>query len=180
MNRHNSGLMIFGSACIVFGSALLLAGKEAEIHAVPSVDLKRYQGRWYEIARLPNRFQKKCVSDVTATYSLQVDGKIEVLNTCKKSDGEIAQSTGTARLADKAGPSSKLKVTFFWPFSGDYWVLDIDSDYQRALVGTPNRDYLWILSRTPALAREQYEQLVSRAKSFGFDTAKLSKTRQGM
>ncbi len=151
---------------------------KAPLVVVPSVDLTRYAGRWYEIARLPNRFQRDCASDTTATYTLRPDGKITVLNECRTAAGRVKSAKGTARVADSKGPNTKLKVTFFWPFSGNYWIIDLDPEYRWAVVGEPGRDYLWILSREPQLDAELYHQIVERAKQRGFDTGKLVKTRQ--
>jgi apolipoprotein D and lipocalin family protein len=148
------------------------------MQTVPHVDLTRYQGRWYEVARLPLRWENKCASAVTATYTLRSDGKVDVLNQCKKSDGSSTQSHGTARLATNDGSHSKLKVTFFWPFSGDYWILDLDPEYRWVLVGAPNARNLWLLSRTPALDKEVLDRLIQRAAQLGFDTSKLMYTKQ--
>ncbi len=148
------------------------------VRSVPTIDLNRYVGKWYEIARFPNWFQKKCAGDTTATYTLRPDGKIAVLNECRQSDGKLSSAKGTARLADAKGPNSKLKVTFFWPFSGDYWILDLDPDYQWVLVGEPGRDYLWILSRQPKMADGFYQRIVESAQQQGFDTSRLVKTPQ--
>jgi apolipoprotein D and lipocalin family protein len=148
------------------------------LEVVPSVDLTRYAGKWYEIARLPNRFQRDCAGNVTATYTLRPDGKITVLNECRTADGRRKSARGTARVADARGPNTKLKVTFFWPFSGNYWIIDLDPKYRWAVVGEPGRDYLWILSREPQLDTELYQQIVERAEQRGFDTGKLLKTRQ--
>jgi apolipoprotein D and lipocalin family protein len=145
---------------------------------VPSVDLNRYQGQWYEVARLPLRWENKCASDVTATYTLRPDGKIDVFNRCRKKDGSFTDSHGTARLAHKDGPNSQLKVTFFWPFSGDYWILDLDPDYRWAIVGTPNKKYLWILSRSSTLEKQTLDNLLIEARQLGFDTTKLIYTVQ--
>ncbi len=155
-----------------------IAYSASEVPVVPSVDLKRYAGTWYEIARFPTRFQKACASDVTANYALKTDGKIEVLNACKEANGKTKQAKGTAKLANKKGPNSKLKVTFFWPFYGDYWIINLDPDYKWAVVGAPGRDYLWILSRTPQISDELYQKLVDDAKQKGFDTARLVRTKQ--
>ena len=154
------------------------AGSKVPLDVVPSVDLTRYAGKWYEIARLPNRFQRDCASDTSATYTLRADGKITVLNECRKADGRQKSAKGTARVADSKGPNTKLKVTFFWPFSGNYWIIDLDPAYRWAVVGEPGRDYLWILAREPQLDTELYQQIVERAKQRGFDTGKLLKTRQ--
>ena len=154
-----------------------IAGANRPLPVVPAVDLNRYVGQWYEIARLPFRFEKSCASDVTARYTLRPDRKIDVLNACKQADGKVKESKGTAKLADNKGPNSKLKVTFFWPFAGDYWILDLDPQYQWSLVGTPDRKYLWILSRSANLEAGIYDQLREKAKSLGFNTAQLIRTK---
>lgn len=154
------------------------AGKQTPMQVVPSVDLTRYAGKWYEIARLPNRFQRDCASDTSATYTLRPDGKITVLNQCRQSDGRLKSAKGTARVADPKGPSTKLKVTFFWPFSGNYWIIDLDPEYRWAVVGEPGRDYLWILSREPRLDEAQYQQIIERAKQQGYEVGRLMRTAQ--
>lgn len=145
---------------------------------VEHVDLARYVGKWYEIARYPNRFEKDCASDVTAEYSRRDDGKITVLNSCRRSDGKLKASKGTAKLADEK-TNAKLKVTFFWPFYGDYWVIDLDKDYKYAVVGEPDRKYLWILSRTPELAPGVYDRITAKVRELGYDPSKLQQTPQG-
>ena len=124
-----SGMTLHIAILVCAAVPLLAAAVTAELTVVPSVDLKSYVGKWYEIARLPNRFQKSCASDVSATYSLRPDGKITVSNQCVTAKGEIKSATGIARLAGKSQPNTKLKVTFFWPFSGNYWIIDLDSEY---------------------------------------------------
>lgn len=161
-----------------FCACVFVAEVQAQtMQTVPHVDLSRYQGLWYEIVRLPLRWENKCAADVTATYTLRSDGKIDVLNRCRTANGKMSQSKGTARLASKTGPTSKLKVTFFWPFSGNYWILDLDAEYQWALVGTPNRKNLWILSRQPHLDKVTIDRLLERARMMGFDTTKAIYTR---
>lgn len=164
---------------------LMLAcdGKAQEPDVVPSVDLERYSGVWYEIARLPNRFQEKCAGDVTATYTLLDDGQIRVMNRCKKEDGSFAEANGRARLASEDGPTSKLKVRFapaflsFLPFVwGDYWILDLDPDYTRAVVGDPDRTYLWILSRSPEMEEKVVETILNRVRQLGYDVSGLIRT----
>jgi apolipoprotein D and lipocalin family protein len=154
-------------------------GVERPLQVVPAVDLARYAGKWYEIARLPNRFQRKCASDTSATYTVRGDGKITVVNECRTADGRIASAKGTAQVASKAGLNSKLKVTFFWPFYGDYWVIDLDPDYRWAVVGEPGRKYLWILGRDRRMEEGLFNSIVERIKGQGYDLADLTKTKHG-
>lgn len=158
--------------------AAVTSAATSPLPVVPQVDLKRYTGTWHEIARLPNRFQRACVADTQATYTLRPDGKITVLNRCRTASGSTKSATGTARVADAKGPNSKLKVTFFWPFSGDYWIIGLDAEYRWALVGEPGRDYLWILSRTPKLEEATYRHIVELARQQGFPTGSLMTTPQ--
>jgi apolipoprotein D and lipocalin family protein len=143
------------------------------LEVVPHVELERYLGKWYEIARLPFRFEDDC-TDITATYSLSKNGNISVLNGCLKS-GKLKQAKGKAKVVDK-NTGAKLKVTFFWPFSADYWIIDLGKEYDYAVVGTPNRKYLWILSRTPQMDGELFSRIIESVKSKGFDVSKLIKT----
>jgi len=143
------------------------------LEVVPYVDLKKYLGKWYEIAHLPARFQKDC-THTTATYTLSEDGSIAVLNECRR-NGKLKQAKGKAKVVDKTS-GAKLKVTFFWPFSGDYWIINLGKDYDYAVVGTPNRKYLWILSRTPQMDEKLFSQLLDFVKSKGFDVNNLIKT----
>ncbi len=149
---------------------------QAPLEVAPSVDFNRYAGTWYEIARLPNRFQRHCSSNVTATYTLRPDGKIQVLNQCSTADGKNKTARGVARPAGGKQPTTKLKVGFFWPFSGDYWILELDPDYRWAVVGEPRRRYLWILSCEPHMAEETYQDLLKRAAQKGFDVSRLLRT----
>jgi apolipoprotein D and lipocalin family protein len=155
-----------------------------QLETVPSVDLKRYVGRWYEIAKFPNSFQKQCVGNTTADYRVMADNTIEVVNRCKTAGGTVDLAIGAARVLDRSG-NAKLEVRFapawlgwipmVW---GDYWIIDLDPNYTVATVGTPDRDYLWILSRTPTISDAEYENRVNNATKQGFDTSKLVKTRQ--
>jgi apolipoprotein D and lipocalin family protein len=145
------------------------------LEVVPHVELEKYLGKWYEIAHLPAKFQEGC-NETTATYTLLKDGSISVLNQCTK-HGKMKQAKGKAKVVDK-NSNAKLKVTFFWPFYGDYWIIKLGNDYDYSVVGTPNRKYLWILSRTPQMDEKLYSQLVEYAKSKGFDVNKLIKTLQ--
>jgi apolipoprotein D and lipocalin family protein len=145
------------------------------LEVVANVELEKYLGKWYEIAHLPAKFQEGC-DETTATYTLSKDGSISVLNQSIK-NGKMKQAKGKARVVDK-NSNAKLKVTFFWPFYGDYWILKLGNDYDYSVVGTPNRKYLWILSRTPQMDGKLYSQLIEYAKSKGFDVNKLIKTLQ--
>lgn len=145
------------------------------LEVVPHVELEKYLGKWYEIAHLPAKFQEGC-NETTATYTLLKDGSISVLNQSTK-NGKMKQAKGKAKVVDK-NSNAKLKVTFFWPFYGDYWIIKLGNDYDYSVVGTPNRKYLWILSRTPQMDDKLYSQLVEYAKSKGFDVSKLIKTLQ--
>lgn len=146
------------------------------LRTVSSVDLKRYAGRWYEIARYPNRFERRCASDITAEYFLRDDGKIRVVNSCLESGGRRRESIGSAKAVDST--NAKLKVTFFWPFSGDYWIIDLDQDYRYAVVSEPKRKYLWILSRTSQMNRAQWSPILERLRELGFDPARLIMPKQ--
>lgn len=175
------------NAKIVLGLTFLLLGAapapwahaaDAELPVVESVDLARYQGLWYEIARLPQRFQSGCTA-VTAEYTPLANGKIRVLNTCRKGslDGPVKSATGTARVVNSP-QNSKLKVSFFWPFEGDYWILELGENYEYAVVGAPSRESLWILSRTPELPEAQINAILERRVAQGFDIAPMIRTVQ--
>ena len=167
-----SALMLCGG----FGLALLAA--ERPLQTVPSVDLQRYLGTWYEIATIPASFQKNCVG-VTATYTMRPDGKIGVFNRCRKHtlDGKEKSVKGKAWVVDTK-TNAKLKVQFFWPFSGDYWIVELDRDYQYAVVGHPGRNYLWILCRRPQMDESLYTQLLGKIAAQGYDVKRLVKTLQ--
>jgi apolipoprotein D and lipocalin family protein len=151
----------------------LTKGVHDTLEVVPHVELKKYLGKWFEIAHLPARFQEGC-TDTTATYALSEDGSISVLNECRR-NGKVKQAKGKAKVVDK-NSGAKLKVTFFWPFYGDYWIINLGKDYEYAVVGTPNRKYLWILNRTSHMDDKVFSQLIESAKSQGFDTNHLIKT----
>jgi apolipoprotein D and lipocalin family protein len=147
--------------------------EQTALEVVPHVDLQKYLGKWYEIAHLPARFQEGC-TDTTATYTLAGNGNISVLNECRR-NGKAKQAKGKAKVVDK-NSGAKLKVTFFWPFYGDYWILNLGKDYDYAVVGTPNRKYLWILNRTPQMDDTLFSQLLDSVKAKGFDVNNLIKT----
>lgn len=143
------------------------------LETVTKVDLEKYLGKWYEIAHLPAKFQEGC-NETTATYSLLGNGIISVLNECKK-NGKVKTARGKAKIDDKT-TNAKLKVTFFWPFYGDYWIIKLGQDYEYAVVGTPNRKYLWILSRTPQMDDKLFSEILEFVRVKGFNTANLIKT----
>lgn len=148
------------------------------LQTVPRVDLGRYVGTWYEIAAFPQRFQRGCTA-TTAIYTLRSDGDIDVLNSCRKGtlEGEAKSARGRARVVDRA-TNAKLEVSFFRPFWGDYWIIDLADDYSYAVVGHPGRDYLWILGRTPAMDEATYQGIVTRLQSQGYETSRLVRTLQ--
>jgi len=145
---------------------------------VKELDLNRYLGTWYEIARFPHSFEKNLVG-VTATYSLRDDGKIKVLNQGYKNtlDGELSVAEGKAKIPDPLEPG-KLKVSFFWIFYGDYFVFELDENYQYVMIGSSSPKYFWILSRTPQMAPEVYEMLLEKARKRGYNLDKLVKVLQ--
>jgi apolipoprotein D and lipocalin family protein len=158
---------------------------EQALTSVEALDVPRYMGTWYEIAKFPNWFQKKCVGSTKAEYSLKDDGKVQVINRCQLENGEMNEATGVARQVGNA-TSPKLEVRFapawlsFIPLVwGDYWVIDIDDAYQLVAVSEPKREYLWVLSRTPKIDPKAYENLLVRLAKKGFDIQKLEITRQG-
>lgn len=146
---------------------------------VASVDVKRYLGTWYEIARYDHEFERNCTG-VTATYSLNPDGTIKVLNRCHRGSLSAAadDAEGTARIVDKS-TNAKLGVTFFWPFEGDYWILELDPEYQWAVVGEPSGRYLWILSRSPQIGDDLRSSLLGKIEAHGYRTNALIWTPQG-
>jgi apolipoprotein D and lipocalin family protein len=162
---------------VALGSASAGSTAHPPLRTVESVDLGRYIGTWYEIARYPNRFQRACQSDTTAVYTLRKDGKVQVVNSCRQTDGSIKKARGTAKVADKR-TNAKLTVTFFWPFYGDYWIVGLDPDYRYAIVGEPKRRYLWILSRTPEMNESTYEETLKQVRAAGYDPGQLIKTPQ--
>jgi apolipoprotein D and lipocalin family protein len=146
------------------------------LRTVPHVDLASYAGLWYEIARYPNRFQRGCL-DSRATYTLRQDGKVEVVNSCRdEHDGELRQAKGKAWPVDES--NARLKVSFFWPFRGDYWIIELGKAYEYAVVGTPDRKYLWVLSRSPQMDDGLYEAIMERAKAQGFDPARMMRSKR--
>ena len=164
--------------------ALLLSGcssgnKKSDLPPPPvvaSVDVNRYLGTWYQQAQIPNRFQSMCVSNTRATYAL--DGKdLSVLNQCTGVDGKPETATGVAKIVAGSN-NAKLRVSFFRPFYGDYWVLALDPDYQWVLVGDPTREYGWVLARNAKLDDVTYSQIMARAAQMGYDNARFERSLQ--
>jgi apolipoprotein D and lipocalin family protein len=166
-------------AALFLASVALADDEKRPVQTVSSVELSRYTGTWYEIARYPNRFQKQCTGNVTATYELRDDGNVTVVNSCKTEDGETDIAKGKAKIVDSR-TNARLKVSFFGPFYGDYWIINLGPNYEYAVVGTPDRNYLWILSRTPQMDEALYDVLLQRVAAQGFDTARIVKTPQGI
>lgn len=186
-NRFFS-LILFSLAIITAASSQVRAQESSTVpvKTIPALDVPRYLGTWYEIAKFPNWFQKKCVSNTKAVYSLRDDGRLKVLNSCKTATGEQSEAEGTARQIG-AKNSPKLEVRFapdwlsFLPLVwGDYWVIDLDTQYQVAAVSDPRREYLWILSRTPQLDAKVYDALLQRLQEQQFDIRQLEATKQSM
>jgi apolipoprotein D and lipocalin family protein len=165
------------------GAASFAPRLVSQPQTVEKVDLERYLGQWFEVARLPNRFQDLCKSNVNATYSRTKEGSIRVENRCVNDAGLVKEAIGEARSVDST--DSKLEVRFapswlawlpmVW---GDYWVLDLASDYSSALIGSPDRKFLWVLSRSPQLPKVKLDALLAKAKDQGFDAAAVELTLQ--
>jgi apolipoprotein D and lipocalin family protein len=175
--------------CIASGLFIWLAAlgavqaQPAPLQSVQSVDVPRYMGTWHEVAKYPNWFQRKCASSTQATYSLQADGRVQVLNRCKTDKGEWTEAVGAARQI--GGPSSaQLKVRFapewlsFIPLVwGDYWIIDLDPQYQWVVVSEPKREYLWILSRTPQMPAATYQTLLAKLEKLGFNLKRIEASK---
>ncbi len=171
MNTHYLYLILL----IVLTTTIL---KAQTLQTVPNVDLKKYAGKWFEIASYPQRFQKGCYC-TTAEYTLSDKGYVIVENRCNRDsvNGKQSYIKGKAFVENNSG-NAKLKVQFFWPFRGKYWIIDLADDYSYAVVCHPNRAYLWILSRTPKMSDETYQQILLRLKEQHFDLSKLQLTPQ--
>jgi len=153
---------------------LVHADESLRMSTVASVDLQRYVGRWYEVGSFPMFFQRNCLGDTTADYVLQPKGSVSVINRCRTEDGFI-EAKGTATVVPDSG-NARLKVSFFWPFSADYWIIGLDPDYRWAVVGNPHRKTLWILARTPQLAEADWITARKAAEAQGYDLSALRQT----
>ncbi len=178
-------ISILGLLLIGLGSSQVMAQQgDQSVKTIAALDVPRYLGTWYEIAKFPNWFQKKCVSNTKAVYTAKPDGNLRVLNSCKTATGETSEAEGLARQIG-AKDSPKLEVRFapewlsFLPLVwGDYWVIDLDPQYQVAAVSDPRREYLWVLSRSPQLDPKVYADLLQRLMQQQFDIQKLELTSQ--
>lgn len=183
MSRTTKTIILFISLFVFFGT---LVGSDPiankKLDTVDHVDLKRYIGLWYEIAKIPNPFQKMCTGNTTAQYTLREGGRIDVLNRCMKKDGSFTEANGIAKVVDTQ-THAKLKVSFvrllglslFW---GDYWIIGLDEEYRYAIVGEPSRKYGWILSRTPEFSHEQWEAANQILREQGYNPEAFVKTVQ--
>jgi lipocalin/uncharacterized protein YbjT (DUF2867 family) len=175
-------LAVGGVLAMLLMTMPIAAQGTAPVRTVNSIDLGRYVGDWFEMARFPNRFQRTCAADVRASYARRPDGRIDVINRCRIADGSFIEARGVARVVD-ARTSARLKVRFapavlsFLPFVwGDYWILGLAEDYSWAVIGSPNREYLWILARTPTLEPRSFAAAVAVAIANGFDVRRLVRT----
>lgn len=163
--------LIFLLALVLLAGCLHKSSSNRPLNVAKHIDLQRYLGLWHEIARYPHRFEDGC-RKVTAEYSLNGDGSISVLNQCVKDDGTKSSARGRAKVVDPIS-NAKLKVSFFWPFYGKYWILKIDPDYQYAIVGEPSRQYLWILNRTTEIDQALLQKLIEEISDMGYDPKKM-------
>jgi|NOAtaT_6_FD_contig_21_11605563_length_625_multi_8_in_0_out_0_1 apolipoprotein D and lipocalin family protein len=171
-------LICIGLNLLSVGAFAMAQGPLSPVKTVEKVDLNQYIGKWYEIASIPQWFQKDCVANTSAEYSFAEDNYLVVDNSCELENGDRKRAEGRAKVVDKAS-NAKLKVTFvkffhwIFAFGGNYWILDLAPDYSYAVVGDPTRDYAWILSRTPALAQEKLIAAELALKAQGYDTCKI-------
>ena len=176
--------LAFGAAGIQAQTAPTSGAAQTALPTIATLDVPRYMGRWYEIAKFPNWFQRKCVADTSANYRLLADGSVEVPNQCRQKSGEMEQAIGAARQIGPA-TSPKLQVRFAPPWLsllpfvwGNYWVIDLDERYELVAISEPKREYLWVLSRSPQVEPARYQALLSRLKALGLDIDKLEVTVQ--
>jgi len=178
-------LRLLASCALTAVTATASGQQAAPVQPISRLEAQRYVGRWYEIAKFPNWFQRKCVADTSADYSLMPEGELRVVNRCRLENGQMDQAIGVARQIG-GDSSAKLEVRFapawlsFLPFVwGDYWIVDLDGAYELAAVSEPKREYLWILSRSTVVNETRYAALLGRLTAMGLDVGKLEKTIQG-
>ena len=186
MKTKLTALLLLGALALTFTASAQEHGNASAstpLETIPTLDVARYMGNWYEIAKYPNWFQRKCAKDTRADYRLAEAGQVSVTNRCRTADGETIEAMGLAR---QIGPvtSPKLQVRFapawlsFLPFVwGNYWVIDLDETYQLAAISEPGRDYLWILARTPTVDAGAYDALLARLAARGFDLKRLERSQ---
>jgi apolipoprotein D and lipocalin family protein len=179
---RSSGFFVV--VALILGAANAAAAQVPPLRVVESLDLTRYAGKWYEIARLPNKFQARCESDVVARYAVRPDGRLDVINQCRAADRTLVEARGIARKG-KIKKDAILQVRFapaFFSFLpsvwGDYWIIGLGPDYSWAVVGEPSRRYMWILSRAPIMSASSYEQALEIAAGNGFDVSRVVRTPQ--
>ncbi len=156
---------------------LLGCSSPEDMTVVESVELERYMGTWYDIAHFPKSFQNGC-SCISAEYAIESDSRVSVVNSCTEIDGNVRKAEGHAYIADTE-TNAKLRVSFFWPFFGDYWIIDLAEDYSYALVGSPDRESLWVLARERTLPEKTFESILDTAQSRGFDITRIELVSQG-
>ena len=178
------GLFSLGATAVEVPADRTAAGGDSALTTIAALDVPRYMGTWYEIAKFPNWFQRKCAGHTKARYTLKADGNVEVVNACRLEEGGVTEAVGVARQVGEP-TSPKLEVRFapawlsFIPAVwGKYWVIDLDADYQLVAVSEPKRDYLWILSRAPSVDKSGYNNLLERLARKGFDLQLLETTKQ--
>ena len=174
---------VAGAALVIAAIAQGAAVAAPPVQSVPKVDLERYAGTWYELARLPNRFQAQCAGDVSATYTPNGDGSLGVVNRCRKANGDIDSIEGRATPAPGEASGAKLKVSFlpswlqWFPLGrGDYWIVMLDPEYRYAVVSEPSREYLWILARSPMMDPPAYDAIVDQLRGGGYPVDQLVRT----
>lgn len=177
---------VFINTLLAFCASSVMANDApGALTTITALDVPRYMGTWHEIAKYPNRFQKKCISNTRADYSAQADGRVRVLNRCTTTGGEVTEAIGEARqLGGSTSPQLEVRFAPAWlsfvPLVwGNYWVIDLDPAYQLVAVSEPKREYLWVLSRTPNVPAKAYDELMDRLEKKGFDLSKLERTPQG-
>lgn len=182
---NNYLVTIVGFSIVFLNSCASSQDKDfPPLTTVEQVDLNKYIGLWYEVAKIPNSFQDHCAYGTTAEYKIQNDGSIEVINKCYDENGELDIADGVANIVDKK-TNAKLEVSFvsflgIRPFWGDYWIIELDENYQWAVIGTPSRKYGWILSRTPSLPDDTMQKIFALLKSqhYNPDDFEISKQKE--